>query len=376
MEECCLGGQTPANFDWIEAAVTQLLGTTPSADAIGVTIQRWLTYISLAPERRVHASGRNATEFQAEVNRRRSELQCRIDGLSEPERQLLAGLVPVDHDTTRLSTLCFRLLADRDLEPFGPALVYWAFSDRLNGPIFSPADEFGYLLRFNSRDWTASRAALLAALERLLPVTSIVGAKTKQLVFWATGDLADAQAAQLIQQQINPEARTYIWTHLSTFCTSDPCDPATEEPPNLAATADRFAGLAMRELHQYMGQINQDMFFRSARTAVARFRPEVAIDSALTLDTAKPLHLDYGYCSTVHAAQGKTAERVLIDADTKSATANESAYYVAISRARFEVDIYTDDKALLPEAMGREDIKHAALDVQPKAMEADLDFCP
>lgn len=277
VEESYLRERTPANFDWIETAVTQLHDTTASAEAIGVAIQRWLTYISLVPERRVYASGRDATEFQAEVSRRRSELQCRIEGLSEPERQLLAGLVPVDEDISRLSSLCFRLLTVRDLEPFGQALVYWAFADRLNGPIFSPADEFGYLLKFNSRDWASSRAALLAALERLLPVTSTVGARTQQLMFWATGDLADAKAAQLIQRQLDPEARTYSWNHLSGFCTSDPCDPASEEPPNLAETANRFAGLEVSQLHQSMGQTTHELFFNGARTAVARFRPEVAV---------------------------------------------------------------------------------------------------
>jgi len=93
----------------------------------------------------------------------------------------------------------------------------------------------------------------------------------------------------------------------------------------------------------------------------------------ITLDVSRPLHLDHGYCSTVHSAQGQTAERILIEADTKSATANESAFYVAISRARSEATIYTDDKALLPDAMGREDIKHAALDVKKDWLEADFE---
>ena len=66
----------------------------------------------------------------------------------------------------------------------------------------------------------------------------------------------------------------------------------------------------------------------------------------------------------MHAAHGQTAERVLIEADTRSATANESSFYVAISRAREGVTLYTDDRALLPEAMGRQDEKSAALEVQ------------
>ncbi len=86
--------------------------------------------------------------------------------------------------------------------------------------------------------------------------------------------------------------------------------------------------------------------------------------SMVTLDTSKPMHLDHGYCSTVHSAQGQTADRALIDADINSLTSHESSYYVAISRARNSVSIYTNDKSSLPEAMGRENIKHAALDVQ------------
>ena len=85
--------------------------------------------------------------------------------------------------------------------------------------------------------------------------------------------------------------------------------------------------------------------------------------SRITLDADKPLHLDHGYCQTVHSAQGQTADRVLIEADTRRVTTNESSYYVAISRARESATIYTDDRSLLPEAFSRADEKAAALDV-------------
>lgn len=94
----------------------------------------------------------------------------------------------------------------------------------------------------------------------------------------------------------------------------------------------------------------------------------------ITLDTSKPQHVDYGYCSTVHSAQGQTTDRVLIEADSKSATSNESLYYVAISRARTEVTIYTDDKTMLPESMGREDVKEAALDIENEKLETGIEL--
>ena len=90
---------------------------------------------------------------------------------------------------------------------------------------------------------------------------------------------------------------------------------------------------------------------------------EKADASLVVLNSSQPLHLDHGYCTTVHAAQGQTCERVLVDADIKSAMSNESLYYVAISRARSEVSIYTDDRKLLPEVMSRSDEKTAALEL-------------
>ena len=85
--------------------------------------------------------------------------------------------------------------------------------------------------------------------------------------------------------------------------------------------------------------------------------------SRVSLDLSRPLHIEHGYCVTVHSAQGRTCDRVLIDADVGSAMANESLFYVAISRARKEVLLFTDDRALLPVAMSRDSEKSVALDI-------------
>ncbi|HET9595098.1 MAG TPA: AAA family ATPase [Anaeromyxobacteraceae bacterium] len=82
------------------------------------------------------------------------------------------------------------------------------------------------------------------------------------------------------------------------------------------------------------------------------------------LPTDRPLHLDHAYATTIHASQGTTAERVLIDASTHSRTTSQDVYYVAISRAQQEARVYTDDLAKLPAAITREHAKHAALDLE------------
>lgn len=89
-------------------------------------------------------------------------------------------------------------------------------------------------------------------------------------------------------------------------------------------------------------------------------------DRRVELRANRPLHLDHAYATTIHASQGTTAERVLIDAATKSRTTTQDVYYVAISRAQHEARIYTDHFAALPRAIGRENTKHAALDLKRK----------
>jgi conjugative relaxase-like TrwC/TraI family protein len=81
------------------------------------------------------------------------------------------------------------------------------------------------------------------------------------------------------------------------------------------------------------------------------------------LDAKKPLYVALDYASTVHSAQGLTADRVLINLETGSRTTAKDVYYVAVSRARHEALVFTDNLSRLPAAIQRETEKFAALDL-------------
>lgn len=71
-------------------------------------------------------------------------------------------------------------------------------------------------------------------------------------------------------------------------------------------------------------------------------------------------HVDYGYAVTSHSSQGQTADRVLIHVNTEQAgekLVNRRFAYVAVSRGRYDAQIYTNDKAQLAEGLGR-DVSH------------------
>ena len=78
-------------------------------------------------------------------------------------------------------------------------------------------------------------------------------------------------------------------------------------------------------------------------------------------DTQNHPHLDYGYAVTSHSSQGQTADRVLIHVDTEEGQqlVNTRMAYVAVSRGRYDAQIFTNDKEELRDALGRE-VSHSS----------------
>jgi ATP-dependent exoDNAse (exonuclease V) alpha subunit len=65
-------------------------------------------------------------------------------------------------------------------------------------------------------------------------------------------------------------------------------------------------------------------------------------------------HFEYGYSSTVHSSQGRTTDATVYHIDsTQGRITGKESWYVGISRARQEVQIYTDDRAALPGAVAQ-----------------------
>lgn len=85
----------------------------------------------------------------------------------------------------------------------------------------------------------------------------------------------------------------------------------------------------------------------------------------LTRQIADMPHIDYAYAMTSHSAQGLTVDRVLIQIDATDsqtrAVADRALAYVALSRARYEADIFTDDKKQLEKALNRQAERPMAL---------------
>lgn len=85
---------------------------------------------------------------------------------------------------------------------------------------------------------------------------------------------------------------------------------------------------------------------------------QIRLDSGRTVafDIKENPHVDHGYAVTSHGSQGQTADRVLIHVDTDHVgekLVNRRLAYVAVSRARYDAQIYTNDKTNFLDTLSR-----------------------
>jgi len=85
----------------------------------------------------------------------------------------------------------------------------------------------------------------------------------------------------------------------------------------------------------------------------------------LNLPLSQLRHIDHGYASTSHSAQGATVDRVIVNVDSMRShkLVNQQQFYVSISRARHDAQIFTDDLKTLKRAVGRDPKKSVAMEV-------------
>jgi ATP-dependent exoDNAse (exonuclease V) alpha subunit len=95
----------------------------------------------------------------------------------------------------------------------------------------------------------------------------------------------------------------------------------------------------------------------------------------LTLPLSQLRHIDHGYAVTSHSSQGATVDRVIVNADSMRShkLVNQQQFYVSISRARHDAQVFTDDLAALERSVSRNPRKAVAMEViKPAALTTEL----
>jgi ATP-dependent exoDNAse (exonuclease V) alpha subunit len=144
------------------------------------------------------------------------------------------------------------------------------------------------------------------------------------------------------------------------------CDPRRlqgvtlyRETERAFATGDRVQ-LTTPNREQHLANRELGTIEHMPANGELRLRLDSGRTVALNLRTH--LHLDYGYAVTSPSGQGQSADRVLVHIDMQRAgeqLVNRRLAYVAISRGRYDAQIYTNDKTQLAAALDR-DVSHRA----------------
>ena len=280
--DLCLAGGHQANFDWIEVALHAAKSDDRVWPVISEHLRSWLASYSLSTERGVflRRSREPAEKLEAERARKQKKIVERLRLLSSGEKKLLESLTEVkDGSLGRLARFALMLMAGKPIAPFATALAQWSFASALNADTAAPYKEFIQLVRFNRVDWQDARAAILESCRVFEEQgASDTGKWALVKMLRATGHAADgARVDELVAKLLADKPRFEGWRLVEKYCSTDPCDPGSERPENIADTARNYEAIDVSKIRLGRDSSAEDHFFVGAGPGVARFEPDVAI---------------------------------------------------------------------------------------------------
>lgn len=278
------GGRQP-NFEWVSGAIRANRAAASVWTSFAKEVSKWLSVSSLVVKDRDIRRMNPPTDDAAEIERRRIAQQSAIDltihDLSPCERAILARLESVKEGSVcTLAALAIEMLVGMPLASFAESLMDWSFSRSINSEIESPYEEFTDLVSFNTVDWTETRNALKAVARDLNdPGVSKTGKWALVSILRATGDISDAAEAQILANELTKDLPPFPpgWRLIETYCATDPCDPDSIEPENIANTAIKYEAIDISQIRVGRWMAGEDHFFQGATPGIARFRLDTAI---------------------------------------------------------------------------------------------------
>lgn len=119
-----------------------------------------------------------------------------------------------------------------------------------------------------------------------------------------------------------------------------------------------------------LGVANRDLAVIESIAADGRIAGRLENNRQIEFSPSEHRHFDHGYAVTSHSAQGLTAERVLVHADTgvHPDLLNSRFGYVSISRASHQATLFTDDMSKLSPQLSADISKTTALDINQEKL--------
>lgn len=268
--------------DWLVAALRAARSDADTWNIIAVSLDQWLRLYSLDPAHGAVPHDDDAEKRAKALEESRIKIDGKLEVLTVCERKILDEKL-IRNDSINSLALCedaFLILAGMPLEPFADALVCWAFARELNGGYRVPWRDYQFVIQHNRRDWFEARTAIIEACGCFANGDASEAARwTLVYVLRATGDVNDGDRAEALADTLIEDWQRFEgWRLVERYCPSDPCDPASERPIEIAATVERYQAMSPAELmiNRWVGE--NEHFLRDAGPGIARFEPRVGAE--------------------------------------------------------------------------------------------------
>lgn len=282
----CLENGRRINQDWFIHGAFEVVRSESGWQTAEAAIHQWLHCYNKDPvEQTNRYHRRNDSEYEKQLERKKSEIEETLSSLSSFEKQLLTQMTEVSGSPDELFTLALRLLAGRSLVGFAESFVAMGLAFSLNKDISFARKAFNQLTTFNRVERAATRYSFLKAIEPLRNNTTSKGAQwTIVRMLNSSGEEVDATEADAIAENLQKGGYNFEPPSPDKLRQVKVANPDTARPTDMEQGVQQFTALAPDMMLQtMMGQSSEDHSFIQFLPVACRFEPAVAIEKTRSL---------------------------------------------------------------------------------------------
>lgn len=283
----CLEREQRVNKDWFTHAAFEVAHSEEGWQAAEAAIHDWLHCYNKDPIEQANRYHRqNTSEYEKQLEEKRSEIEEALSSLSAFEKQLLDRMTEVSSEPEELFTLALRLLAGRSLVGFADSFVAMGLAFALDRNVYSARKVFQQLTTFNRVERTKTRNAFLKAIQPLRTEdTSPGGQWTVIRMLYATGEETDTAAASILAKDLRKD-----WYHFEPpspkkWRQVEAANPNATRPIDIDEGIQQFSDLDPDKILQTMNLGSEDHSFRNFLPVACRFAPDIAIEKTRNILT-------------------------------------------------------------------------------------------
>ena len=281
LQRNCNTRQSAFNHDWLLLAVINLAENKPSKLELGKRIEDWLSTHTLDAAISTRSETGTKAPNEEEISKQAKKIGSRVESLSDYEQEILTGEMVEDTNlrSYRLIEDAIIILREFDLAPMIRPLTRYILGMQINAPVFHSSRDFESLLRFNERDWSATRKAILLEVSELEKAgASRTGQWAIASLLFATGHAEDVAKAISMRDDLASDEIKALRKRWKNDKNPYPFDPYAEtDSGEIACAIDEANKLDLEEWRIGRGQTTIDYKVEKLMPFLARFAPNDAI---------------------------------------------------------------------------------------------------